>query len=186
MILLDNFWWPCFAFITPLPGRFLIPPPPHPHHKLLCTLAAAKSLQLCPTLCDPRDGNPPGCPVPGILQARTLEWVAISFSSAWKWKWGRSVVSDCSRPHGLQPTRLPCPWDFPGKSSGVGCHCLLRCTLSGPLCFTQMLTSWDSRWDFFFPPSDLFTHRYVRVELDHWDLNHSFSSRCTDHLGQGT
>ena len=42
--------------------------------------AAAKSLQSCPTLCDPRDGSPPGCPVPGILQARTLEWVAISFS----------------------------------------------------------------------------------------------------------
>ena len=44
--------------------------------------AAAKSLQLCPTLCDPRDSSPPGSPVPGILQARTLEWVAISFSNA--------------------------------------------------------------------------------------------------------
>ena len=44
--------------------------------------AAAKSLQSCPTLCDPIDGSPPGSPVPGILQARTLEWVAISFSSA--------------------------------------------------------------------------------------------------------
>ena len=44
------------------------------------TVAAAKSLQSCPTLCDPRDGSPPGSPVPGILQARTLEWVAISFS----------------------------------------------------------------------------------------------------------
>ena len=48
--------------------------------------AAAKSLQLCLTLCDPIDGSPPGSPVPGILQARTLEWVAISFSYAWKWK----------------------------------------------------------------------------------------------------
>ena len=48
--------------------------------------AAAKPLQSCPTLCDPRDGCPPGSPVPGILQVRTLEWVAISFSSAWKWK----------------------------------------------------------------------------------------------------
>ena len=48
--------------------------------------AAAKSLQLCPTLCDPLDGSPPGSPVLGILQARILEWVAISFSSAWKWK----------------------------------------------------------------------------------------------------
>ena len=58
--------------------------------------AAAKSLQLCPTLCDPIDGSPPGSPVPGILQARTLEWVAISFSNAWKekWKWSHSVMSD--------------------------------------------------------------------------------------------
>ena len=48
--------------------------------------ATAKSLQLCPTLCDPIDGSPPGSPVPGILQARTLEWVDISFSNAWKWK----------------------------------------------------------------------------------------------------
>ena len=48
--------------------------------------AAAKSLQSCPTLCDPIDGSPPGSAVPGILQARTLEWVAISFSNAGKWK----------------------------------------------------------------------------------------------------
>ena len=51
---------------------------------LIC--AAAKSLQSCPILCDPVDGSPPGSPIPGILQARTLEWVAISFSNAWKWK----------------------------------------------------------------------------------------------------
>ena len=48
--------------------------------------AAAKSLQSCPTLCNPIDGSPPGSPIPGILQARTLEWVAISFSNSWKWK----------------------------------------------------------------------------------------------------
>ena len=48
--------------------------------------AAAKSLQSCLTLCDPTDGSPPGSPIPGILQARILEWVAISFSDAWKWK----------------------------------------------------------------------------------------------------
>ena len=83
--------------------------------------AAAKSLQSCPTLCNPIDGSPPGSLVPGILQARTLEQVAISFSNAWKWKWSLSVMSDCSRPHGLQPTRLLHPWDFPGKSTGVGC-----------------------------------------------------------------
>ena len=49
---------------------------------LLRYVAAAKSLQSCPTLCDPIDGSPPGSPIPGILQARTLEWVTISFSSA--------------------------------------------------------------------------------------------------------
>ena len=65
-------------------------------------------------------------PIPGILQARTLEWVAISFSNAWKWKWSHSVVSNSSQPHGLQPARLLHPWDFPGKSTGVGCHCLLQ------------------------------------------------------------
>ena len=55
-------------------------------HLLIAAAAAAKSLQSCPTLCDPIDGNLPGSPIPGILQARTLEWVAISFSNAWKWK----------------------------------------------------------------------------------------------------
>ena len=69
--------------------------------------AAAKSLQSCPTLCDPIDGSPPGSPVPGTLQARTLEWVTISFSDAWKWS--RSVVSDSLWPHGLQHVRPPCP-----------------------------------------------------------------------------
>ena len=59
---------------------------------LRCYVATAKSLQSCPTLCNPIDGSPPGSPVPGILQARTLEWVAISFSNAWKWS--HSVVSD--------------------------------------------------------------------------------------------
>ena len=52
--------------------------------KVAAAAAAAKSLQSCPTLCDPIDGSPPGCPVPGIVQARTLEWVVISFSSAQK------------------------------------------------------------------------------------------------------
>ena len=53
---------------------------------LAAAAAAAKSLQSCPTLCDPRDRSPPGSPVPGILQTRTLEWVAISFSNTWTWK----------------------------------------------------------------------------------------------------
>ena len=58
---------------------------PYQHHSAAAA-AAAKSLQSCPTLCNPIDGSPPGSPIPWILQARTLEWVAISFSKAWKWK----------------------------------------------------------------------------------------------------
>ena len=61
--------------------------------------AAAKSLQSCPTLCNPIDGSPPGSPVPGILQARTLEWVAISFSNALKWKVKvKSKAQSCPTP----------------------------------------------------------------------------------------
>ena len=89
--------------------------------------AAAKSLQSCPTLCDPIDGSPPGSPVHGILQGRTLEWVPFlsPMHESEKWKWSCSVMSNSSPPHGLQPTKLLHPWDFPGKSTGVGCHWLL-------------------------------------------------------------
>ena len=85
--------------------------------------------QSCPTLWDPMGCSSPGSSVHGILQARTLEWVAISFSNAWKWKvkvksltcvW--LVVTPWTT---MQSTRLLCPWDCPGKSTGVGCHCLL-------------------------------------------------------------
>ena len=94
--------------------------------------AAAKSLQSCPTLCDPIDGSPPGSPIPGILQARTLEWVAISFSNAWKWS--RSVVSDCSRPRGLQPTRPSMGFSRQEDWSGV--------PLPSPMRWLEM---WKSR-----------------------------------------
>ena len=100
--------------------------------KYWCTLqhaAAAKSLQSCPPLCDPRDGSPPGSPVPGILQARTLEWGAISFSNAWKWKVKVKSLSNVRLLATPWPAAYQAPpsWDFPGKSTGVGCHCLLRC-----------------------------------------------------------
>ena len=63
--------------------------------------AAAKSRQSCPTLCNPVDGSPPGSPVPGILQARILEWVAISFSNPWKWKAKMKLLSR------VQPSATP-------------------------------------------------------------------------------
>ena len=86
--------------------------------------AAAKSLQSCRTLFDPIDGSPPGSPIPGTLQARTLEWVAISFSNAWKWKVKVKLIS--------HDQLLESPWtaahqsSLKGKSTGVGCYCLLR------------------------------------------------------------
>jgi len=73
-----------------------------------------------------------------------------------KWKWSRSVVSESSWPHGLQPTRLLCPWDFPGKSTGVGCHCLLQVNFNRYILtkiFNKMTSYWmdakllNTNWD---------------------------------------
>ena len=99
----------------------------------LCyTATAAKSLQSCPTLCDPIDGSPPGSPIPGIVQARTLEWVAISFSNAWKWKVkvkSLSCVWLLATPW-IAVFQAPLSvWDFPGESAGLRCHCLLPCSI---------------------------------------------------------
>ena len=77
-------------------------------------------------LCDPIDGSLPGSAIPEILQVRTLEWVAISFSNAWKWKVkvkSFSHVQLFATPWTAAYQAL-CPWDFPGKSTGVDCHCL--------------------------------------------------------------
>ena len=82
---------------------------------IMLTESESEVVQSCPTLSDPIDCSPPGSPVPGILQARVLEWVAISFSNAWKWSESEVARScptlsdpmDC-----MQPTRLLCPGDF--------------------------------------------------------------------------
>ena len=119
----------CLTFATPWAVAHQAPPSVgYPRQEYWNGLPfpspAAKSLQSCPTLCNPIDGSPPGSPVPGTLQARTLEWVAISFSNACKWKVKVKSLSRVWlwRLHGLQPTRLLNPWDFPGTSTGVGCH----------------------------------------------------------------
>ena len=91
--------------------------------------AAPKSLQSCPTLCDPRDGSPPGSPVPGILKAVTLEWVAISFSNARKWKvkgkW-LSRVQLLATPW-TAAQQAPPSMGFARQECWSGCHRLLRC-----------------------------------------------------------
>ena len=117
-------WWSKqLRICLPIQGTWV----PSLLRKIPHAAAAAKSLQLCLTLCDPIDSSPLGSSVPGILQARILEWVAISFSNAWKWK---VKVKSLSRAQ-LWATpwtgayQAPPPWDFPGKSTGVGCHRLL-------------------------------------------------------------
>ena len=89
---------------------------------------AAKPLQSCLTLCDPMDGSPPGSTIPGILQARTLEWVAISFSNAWKWKVKVKSLS-CVRLFETPWTaayQAPLSMGFSRQGAGEGCYCLLR------------------------------------------------------------
>ena len=94
----------------------------------LAAAVATKSLQLCPTLCDPIDRSPPGSPVPGILQARTLEWVAISHSNAWKWK--VKVKSFSHGQHSATPwtaaLQAPLSMGFSRQEYWRGCHCLLQ------------------------------------------------------------
>ena len=99
-----------------------------PIYLLAAVAAAAKSLQSCPTLCDPIDGSPPGFPVPGILQARTMEWVAISFSNAWKWKVKVKSLScvqlpatPCTAAH-----QAPRSMGFSRQEYWSGCHALLQ------------------------------------------------------------
>ena len=116
------FFWPCIFFGRSIPNRDWTHAP-CAGNRVLTTgppAAAAKLLQLWPTLFDPIDGSPPGSPGPGILQARTLEWVAIAFTNAWKWKVkvkSLSPVRLVATPWTARPLR---PWDFPGESTGVG------------------------------------------------------------------
>ena len=79
---------------------------------------------------------------PSLGFSRQEHWSGLPFPSPMheseKWKWSRLVVSNPQRPHGLQPSRLLHPWDFPGKSTGVGCHCRLwlstkKCILKSPI-----------------------------------------------------
>ena len=85
---------------------------------------------------------------PSLAFSRQKHWSGLPFPSprheSEKWKWSHSVVSDSSRPHGLQPTRLLHPWDFPGKSTGVGCHCLLAQSTPKPKKKYYIFKSWNN------------------------------------------
>ena len=112
---------------------------------------ATKSRQSCPSLCDPIDGSPIGSSVPGILQAKILEWAAISFSNEWKWKVkvkSLSHVRLSATPQTVAYQALLRPWDSPGKSTGMGCHCLLW---SSPLWVSEWVKSLSRVWLFVTP-----------------------------------
>ena len=117
--------WEFFAFATLVISKI----------DLWSFLSAAKSLQSCPTLCDPIGGSPLGSPIPGIFQARTLEWVAISFSSASKWKVkvkSLSCVRLLATPWTTAHHAPPSMW-FLGKSTGVGCLIINKVSNSSSL-----------------------------------------------------
>ena len=99
---------------------------PTPMHA--CMLSRFSHVRLHATLWTAAHQAPPS-----MGSSRQEYWSGLPFPSPMheseKWKWSRSVVSESSRPHGLQLTRLLCPWDFPGKSTGVGHHCLLPSNL---------------------------------------------------------
>ena len=89
---------------------------------------------------------------PSLGFSRQEHWSRLPFPSpthgSEKWKWSRSVVSNSLWPHGLQPTRLLHPWDFPGKSAGVGCHCLLRVNMRVVLYINWNVTNYHTLWGF--------------------------------------
>ena len=108
-------YWSGLPFPSPAPAMLLL---------LLLLLSRFSRVRLCVTPEMAAHQAPPS-----LGFSRQEHWRGLPFPSPMhesdKWKWSRSVVSDSWRPHGLQPTRLLRPWDFPGNSTGVGCHCLL-------------------------------------------------------------
>ena len=139
------------VYLSSCPLSRLSIQPSHPLSSPFLAAAAAESLQSCLTLCDPIDCIPPGSVIPGILQERPLEWVAISFSNAWKWKvkvkslslvWLFATPMNCSL-SGSTVHRI-----FQAREPGVGCHCLLHPFSSCPQSFPASGS---------FPMSQLFT-----------------------------
>ena len=134
--------------------------------------AAAKSLQSCPTLCNPRDSSPPGSFIPGILQTRTLEWLAISFSNAWKWKVKVKSLScptlsdplDCSLP-GSSVHRI-----FQARVLEWGAIAVLKCNHT---CVVDVVNSaFVFFFSFFF--QSIFVYRRPRwnreIEFTLWEM----------------
>ena len=126
-----------------------------PRFALLLLLSCFSRVRLCAT---PQTAAPQAPPSLGF--SRQEHWSGLPFPSPMheseKWKWAHSVLSDSSRPHGLQPTRLLRPWDFPGKSTGAGCHCLLWFALPvtklSLVQAKQAFTQWSENGEETLPP----------------------------------
>ena len=121
----------------------------------------AKLLQSCLTLHDPMDSSPPGSSVPGILQARILVWVAMSFFNAYTHAKALQLCLTLCNPINGSPPRLLCPWDSPGKNTRVGCQFLLQCTHACMLirfsCVRLCVTLWTAAHQA--PPSTGFSRQ---------------------------
>ena len=132
----------------------------------VCTAAAAaaKLLQLCPTLCDPIDGSPPGSPMPGILQARTLEWVAISFSNAWKWKVKVQSLSRVWLPATPWTAAYQAPpsMGFSRQEHWRGCHRLLRWGHLVSILFALLIKTRNS---FNFPYYNFKSNAFLKIYI---------------------
>ena len=144
----------------------------------IAAAAASNSLQSCPTLCDPMEGSPQGSPGPGILQARTLEWVAISFSNAWKWK---VKVKSLSR---VRPSATPWTAAFQAPPSmgfsrqeywrGVPLPSPMfswLMTKSRPaLCFVfSSWRKWNLWWENHYTKSQMFQFLITKLPENTWD-----------------
>ena len=163
--------------------------------------AAAKSLQSCPTLCNPRDGSPPGSPVPGMLQAWTVEWAAISFSNAWKWKVKvklcptLSYPMDCSLPgssaHGIFQARV-LEWGAIAFSTGItyrGENVLVKIWVKKAILGrsqtlpTVGVEKLEHPWTFI--SSDLDSFETVRLCIKVKEIKHIINISDVEHLFMG-
>ena len=133
---------------------------------MLLLLSRFSRVQLCATLYMAAHQAPPS-----LEFSRQEHWSGLPFpslmheSEKWKWKWSRSVVSDSSRPHGLQPTSFLHPWDFPGKSTRVGCHHLLcdipiRANKREIRCYSQI---WKQQYEI--TPMTKISEPYTKTQL---------------------
>ena len=131
--MLPTWGWNPQSLMSPvLAGGFFTTRATWEVRSLLLLLSRFSRVRLCMT---PQTAVHQAPPALGFF--RQEHWSGLPFPSpvheSEKWKWSRSVMSDPQQPHGLQPSMLLQPWDFPGKCTGVGCHCLLQCLLQKPI-----------------------------------------------------